>query len=265
MARRDRLLEVHVGPFGELTKRRDALARALRDEGDTAGAARVKALKKPPISAWAVTQLIATETIDALLEAGDAARGALGAVLGGADPATLRARMDALREAIDTLTTRAAAIVEGETGRTPGDAVMSRVADDLRALALSPDGRARVGRGFLEEDLAPPGLDALGAVPMPTTPVARLRTREAAARRTSETHQRVVEAQRRRDDARREQEAARREARRAAAEARARSAKERALRAEAENLAREADRAEKLAREARRRADEARRALERLS
>lgn len=303
MARDRRTSELYVGSFGELTKRRDALARALRDEGDAEGAARVKALKKPPISAWAVTQLLASEArrIDALLDAGDAARGALGDVLGGADPATLRARMDALREGIEALTTRAAAIIEGETGRAPGDAVMSRVSDDLRALALSPGGRAQVERGYLEEDLAPPGLDALGAVAMPAAPVARLRTKQAAARRAAETreHVRVTderararqEAQRQRDEerarrdeerarseaaaeeARREEEArrararraeqeARREAtRRAADEARARRAK---LRAEAQELAREADRAEELAREARRRADEARRAVERL-
>lgn len=271
MAQRDTLerrwAELYTGGFGDFTKRRVVLARALRDAGDAAGAARITGAKKPSISAWAVTQLIAQgdRAIATLIEAGDAARSALSAVLGGGDPAALRARMDTLQRAISTATARAGEIVERETGRAPSEAVRARMGASLRALALAPEGRERVAAGYLEEDLAAPGIDVLGAVPMPTArtsarPVDGARRAEAEKAKRESAEQARLE--RRRTEAERAAEAA--EARRRAEAERARRAREREARARAEALAREADRAEALAREARRRADEAARALERL-
>ena len=44
-------------PLEEFTRERDELAKRLRKEGDADAAAKVKALKKPTVAAWAVNQV----------------------------------------------------------------------------------------------------------------------------------------------------------------------------------------------------------------
>jgi hypothetical protein len=49
--------DLYALPLEEFTAARNELARSLKAAGDADEAARVKKLKKPPVSAWAVNQL----------------------------------------------------------------------------------------------------------------------------------------------------------------------------------------------------------------
>src|SRR4249920_2034557 len=62
---------------------RDALVRSRKDVGDPAGAAAIKALRKPTVPAWALDQLADRDPdgVDALLESGAELRGAQQAAL----------------------------------------------------------------------------------------------------------------------------------------------------------------------------------------
>ena len=61
MAEIDRIDELFKLPLDEFTSARDAIAAELRKAGDGEGAARVKKLKKPSLSAWAVNQVAHAE------------------------------------------------------------------------------------------------------------------------------------------------------------------------------------------------------------
>ena len=52
-----RIDDLYALPLERFTPERDALAKELAADGDRAGAARVKALRKPVVAAWAVTAL----------------------------------------------------------------------------------------------------------------------------------------------------------------------------------------------------------------
>ena len=69
---------LYSAPLKDFVATRNALAKRLRAAGDQAEADRVKALAKPPLSAWAVNQLAfrAPEQMAVLMEAGAAVRAA---------------------------------------------------------------------------------------------------------------------------------------------------------------------------------------------
>ena len=52
-----RIDALYALPLERFTPERDALAKDLAADGDRAGAARVKALRKPVVAAWAVNAL----------------------------------------------------------------------------------------------------------------------------------------------------------------------------------------------------------------
>ena len=52
-----RIDDLYALPLERFTPERDALAKELAADGDRAGAARVKALRKPVVAAWAVNAL----------------------------------------------------------------------------------------------------------------------------------------------------------------------------------------------------------------
>ena len=98
----DRLFQL---PLAEFTPARNALATTLKKSGDTEEAERVKALPKPPLSAWVANQLYwrHRKAFDQLIAAGDRFRTAQAAQLAGKS-ADLRAPLDARREALSALT-----------------------------------------------------------------------------------------------------------------------------------------------------------------
>src|ERR1041385_4697755 len=95
----DALFELSLADF---TAARNVLAARLKQDGRPDDAARVKALQKPPISAWAVNQLYwrHREAFDRLLATGEHFRKAQASQLSG-EAVDLRESRDARRESRD--------------------------------------------------------------------------------------------------------------------------------------------------------------------
>jgi hypothetical protein len=159
-----RLAETQTGdelfglPPEEFVAARDELARRLRREGDAEAAKRVKALRRPPLSAWAVNQLARGRGpgLEELLAAGERLRAAHQAALAGEGAAELRAAAKAEREAVARLVKAAMALL-GEAGHATTDATRDRVAATLHAAAASPEAADLVRNGRLVADLDPSG------------------------------------------------------------------------------------------------------------
>jgi hypothetical protein len=242
-------------PPEEFVAARDELARRLRREGEAEAAKRVKGLRRPPLSAWAVNQLARRPGagLGPLLAAGERLRAAHQAALAGEGAAELRAAAKAEREAVAALVQAALELLR-EAGHPTTDATRNRVAATLHAAAASPEAAELVRDGRLTADLDPSGF---GAVPDGAFAEAAA---GATARRATRTR-RDVEAEENGDrGAAAEVDQAARQARRAAAVAarddarkRARLAADQAVLAtrQAERLGRLADQAEREAGRAR--------------
>ncbi|HEV8324001.1 MAG TPA: hypothetical protein VG389_20460 [Myxococcota bacterium] len=152
-------------PLAEFIGARNALAARLKKEGAAEQAARVKALAKPPLPAWAVNQLARRrgDVMEALFAAGDAVRAAQRTALERGDGEPLRTAVAAQRDVL-ARAGRAAATLLAEAGHAAAAGTLDRVAATLRALAGDPDGRARLGAGCLAQELEPPGFEALAAL-----------------------------------------------------------------------------------------------------
>jgi hypothetical protein len=150
------------GLFGlapeEFVAARDDLARRLKREGDAAAAAEVKALRRPPLSAWAVNQLARGRgsDLEPLLAAAERLRAAHQAALAGGGAAELRAAARAEREAVTSLVGAALEVLR-EAGHPTTDATRDRVAATLHAAAADPAAADLVRRGRLTYDLDPSG------------------------------------------------------------------------------------------------------------
>ena len=105
-------------PLAEFTGARNALAARLKKSGRGEEAARVKALGKPPISAWAVNQLYWNhrEAFDRLIASGERFHKAQTSRSAG-KAADMRAALDARREALTHLTDLATQLLR-DAGRT---------------------------------------------------------------------------------------------------------------------------------------------------
>ena len=137
---------------------RDDLARRLRREGDADAAKRVKALRRPPLSAWAVNRLARERpsALEPLLAAGQRLRAAHQAALAGEGAAELRTAARAEREAVAGLVETALELLR-EAGHPTTDATRDRVAATLHAAAASPEAADLVRHGRLIADLDPSG------------------------------------------------------------------------------------------------------------
>ena len=238
-------------PPEEFVAARDEVARRLRREGDAEAARRVKALRRPSLSAWAVNQLARSrqQALEGLLAAGERLRAAHQAALAGGDAAELRAATRAEREAVAGLVSAALDRLR-EAGHPTTETTRDRIAATLHAGAASPEAADLVRHGRLTADLDPSGF---GAAPGGPAAVAG-RPAAASGRPAAGPEVDGDRATAAEDDA------AARRARRAAAVAardharrRARLAADQAVLAtrQAERLGRLADQAEREARRAR--------------
>jgi hypothetical protein len=148
-------------PPEEFVAARDELARRLRREGEAEAAKRVKALRRPPLSAWAVNQLARQGDLGPLLAAGERLRAAHQAALAGEGAAELRAAAKAEREAVAGLVSDALELLR-EAGHPTTDATRDRITTTLHAATASPGAAALVRDGRLTADLDPSGF---GTVP----------------------------------------------------------------------------------------------------
>jgi hypothetical protein len=139
-------------PLDEFVHERDELAKRLTRNGDREAGARVKALRKPTVGAWALNQAVRrrrAET-DALLATGKRLRAAHEELLSGGDSATLRETMEEERSLTSALADCAEAIAS-ETGKS-GPALRDRVRATLHAAAVQEDAREELAAGrFVRE------------------------------------------------------------------------------------------------------------------
>ena len=151
-------------PLAEFTAARNALAASLKEAGHADEAAAVKALSKPPLSAWAVNQLYwhHRKPFDQMMAAGDRLRKAQTSQLAG-KAAELRGPMEAHRDAVADLSKRAAVLLR-EGGHPPTPDVTRRITTTLEALATYGDQEGAPKPGRLTADVDPPGFEALSAL-----------------------------------------------------------------------------------------------------
>ncbi|MEM9454345.1 MAG: hypothetical protein AAGF11_09210 [Myxococcota bacterium] len=264
---------------------RNAAARRLANAGRELDAARVKAVAKPSVCAWAVNQLwwLHRPAMRALL---DAARRQALALSSGAGPAEQAAAGQGRRRALDTLLQIVTEVLTAG-GHATSTGTMRKISNTLDALAahgIHPGGPTP---GRLTTDLDPPGFElmrALGsglvaAAPTPEPALWTDRTGDetdpnraeaeaalaAAVERREAARERAGQAARSLDEATTLADDATLAAQRAAlaldeARARALAAAQAAEQAERESLRLAAH-----ARRERQRVDEARRALEGIS
>src|SRR5262245_20942669 len=148
--------------LAEFTPGRNALATLLKKSGRREEAERVKALAKPPISAWAVNQLYwqHRETFDRLVDAGQrflqASKAAGKSEIAEAGNA---------RQKVLTELSRLAAAVLLDAGHSVTPELMRRITTTLEAISVYAS-FADSSPGCLTHDLDPPGFEALaGLIP----------------------------------------------------------------------------------------------------
>jgi hypothetical protein len=147
-------------PLSEFTGARNALAAQLKKNGRPDDSARVKALAKPSISAWAVNRLYWNH------------RGAFAQLITSSERfhkaqtsgniADMRACLDARREVLSQLTDLATSLLR-DAGQNPSLDTIHRITTTLEGVSVyasQPDG-PRPGR--LTHDVDPPGFESFGS------------------------------------------------------------------------------------------------------
>ena len=124
-------------PLSEFTAARNALAAKLKKAGDSEESDRIKALSKPPVSAWVANQLYWKHrgAFERLLAAGEQFRNAQAAQLAGKS-ADLRGPLDARREALGDLTKLAAEVLR-EAGHPSSPETTRRIMPRTPVWALA--------------------------------------------------------------------------------------------------------------------------------
>lgn len=225
----------------EFTPARDRLADDLRAKGDREAAGRVKKLRKPSVSAWAVNQLVRkhVKNVQEVLAVGEEVRSGLA----GGKAGEVRKISERRRRVIDRLLDLAEDLLN-QAGHATTRPTLDKVGDTLMAATTDQEAADALRGGHLERELAPQsGFEALvGQMPVPTK--AKSKQDQLARERSKRAENQAKEA----EDA---AKAAEREAARLEQEAKQ-------TRQDAERARRRADRAAERAKELRQKAEELR-------
>jgi hypothetical protein len=137
------------GPLGNFTQARNALAQRLTAEGERDAAARVKQLRKPTVTAWAVDQLAHhhRDRVEKLLEVTDRMRDARNA-------AELRAATKERTKIVSSLLDIASQILK-DAGNAAGAGQLDRITQTLLAGTSTDEHRDELIHGRLTKDLQP--------------------------------------------------------------------------------------------------------------
>ncbi len=184
----DALAALYRAPFDTFVAERKRLAAELAPK-DSAGAARLSKVTRPPISAWAVNQLYWQDkkAFDALFKTAERLR----------DPDPSSEETAAHRDVISTLRNHAATLLS-DAGKSANESMLRRVTTTLSALAATgsfePD-----PPGALKGDRDPPGFDVAGLSPgklgkrKPETP--RAKAKPAETKREARAAEREAKAE----------------------------------------------------------------------
>ena len=190
----DRLFKL---PLAEFTAVRNTLAKRLKKAGRADDAERVKALAKPPLSAWAVNQLYwrHRETFDALIAAGKQLRSAHALQLTN-KPADTLGPSAARREALASLLHLADLLLR-EAGHSPTPETMRRITTTLEALS-SAEPKTGMPAGRLTQDVSSLGFESFAGLVPEVGHVKSLRDAiahdDAAAKARREAEERLQKA-----------------------------------------------------------------------
>jgi hypothetical protein len=146
---------LYAQPFDRFVERRSQLARRLKADGDAGAAARVRALRKPVRSAWAVNRLVADDAagVEELIEVGDRLRAAQRRALSGAGADELRERSEERRRLVTRLTQEAVKIL-GDA--EPPAAMVEDISATLEAASIDDESAGLVRSGRLTKPLPRP-------------------------------------------------------------------------------------------------------------
>lgn len=161
MARRDDPLDTLFQlPLTEFIGARKKLAAQLKKDGNAVEAERVKALAKPPISAWTVNQLywLHRDAFDELLATGQRFRKAQAS----GKVVNMREALDGRREALTNLSDLATEILS-DAGHNPSLDALRRITTTLEALSSYESLADGPTPGRLTQDIDPPGFDSFGS------------------------------------------------------------------------------------------------------
>jgi hypothetical protein len=212
----EELDQLYGGELDDFVERRDRMARALKEQGDAAGASAVKAVRKPAATAWAIDRAVREKGAEELL----AARAEAEAALARGDGDGYREATKRMRQGIDALVERALAVLEAR-GQAMSPALRRRVDHTLQTAVIDEKSWEKLRRGWLSEELEPSGFDALAGMalaqaapkreaPAPFPRVERTKKEvDRLERRADETAKRALEARRAAEKAQREVEKAR--------------------------------------------------------
>ena len=150
-------------PLAEFTGARNTLAARLKKDGLGDDAARVKALAKPSISAWAVNQLYWNhrEAFDQLIASGERFHKAQTS-RSGVKAAEMRTALDARREGLTQLSDIAASVLQ-DGGHNPSPETIRRITTTLEAMSAYASRSNAPRPGRLTADVDPPGFELFGA------------------------------------------------------------------------------------------------------
>jgi hypothetical protein len=147
-------------PLAEFTAARNTLAATLKKGGRSDEAARVKALGKPPISAWAVNQLYWNyrETFDLLLASGEHFHKAQTS----GKVADMRVALETRREILSELSEIAASVLrDANHNRSPD--TLHRITTTLEGMSVYASRSDGPRPGRLTHDVDPPGFESFGS------------------------------------------------------------------------------------------------------
>jgi hypothetical protein len=147
---------LYAAPLAEFTAARNALAKSLDAAGRKDDAARVKALRKPSASAWAVNALALSEPklLAALVASGERLR---------AKPSDMREAMRGRREAVTAAAKAAERALTG-AGHAANADTQRRISATLEAIATWGKTTGGPVAGRLTEDVPAPGFDEIAAL-----------------------------------------------------------------------------------------------------
>lgn len=170
MAKRDDPIDTLFKlPLSEFIGARKKLATQLKKDGNADEAERVKALAKPPVSAWTVNQLYWThrEEFDELIATGQRFRKAQTS----GKMVNMREALDGRREALSHLSDLATEILR-DAGHNPSLDTLRRITTTLEALSSFASVSESPTLGRLTQDVDPPGFDSFGSF-VPSTATAK--------------------------------------------------------------------------------------------
>lgn len=156
--------ELYAVPPEDFVKERNALAKRLKDEGDSKEAARVKKLPKPSVPAWSVNRaaLDDPKAAKALLDSGEALAKAQSGAAGAGGGDQLREAMAAHQKAVEGLMKAVESALSDGGHQNP--AMADRARETLRALATDDELRSEFEAGTVARDREPVGF---GSAPAP--------------------------------------------------------------------------------------------------